>query len=92
MDTKTVMEEQIKRWGAECDSIDAERRVLRHASAILGDDLLKHSIELWDMKMVRLQRCMIDLQGVVMDVNFERMRELERANSNSTSQRNTFRE
>ena len=71
MDAKTVVEEQIKRWLAECDTIDAERRVLQNASAILGDDMLKHSIELWDMRMVRLQRCVIDMQGVVMALNCE---------------------
>ena len=81
MDAKTAVEDRIKRWGAECDAIAAERLVLQNASEILGDDLLKHSIELWDMKMIRLQRCVIDLQGVVMDVNCERMRELERANA-----------
>lgn len=77
MNAKSAIEDQLKRWGSECDVIDAERQILRNAHAILGDDLLKHSIELLDMKMLRLQRCIIDLQGVVMDLNCEAMRALE---------------
>lgn len=80
MDAKTAIEELLKRWGEECATIEAERQVLQNASEILGDDLLKHSIELWDMKKVRLQQCAIDVQGVIIRLNCERERELVMSN------------
>ena len=87
MDAKTAIEEQIKRWRDECAVIDAERQALLNADAVLGGDLLKPSIALWDMRMVRLQRCVIDLQGVVAELNRDAIRELERANVELTGSR-----
>ena len=59
----------VEKWKTECFELDMETKVLRSASDIVGGDTLKHSIELWQMKNIRLQRCVIEAQHLMLTAN-----------------------
>jgi len=76
------VEELIAQWREKAAAIAAEMQVLKNAGAIVGDDLMRHSVELWEMKAICLQRCVIDLQQLVVDRQCEAMRVLEEKRAN----------
>lgn len=58
----------LKKWEEEITRTLNEIETLEKSQLIVGDELLKHSIELWAMKSVRLQRCAIELEQVMLSV------------------------
>lgn len=55
--------ELLEKWMNEAGKIGEEIKILRRADEIIGDGSVRHGIDLWEMKLIRLQRCIAELQN-----------------------------